>query len=190
MEIPAIIEMLRNNDPSAAPILVSVLGPQLYPYAAMIAPDLSQADQEDAVEDAIAAVAARIDDFDEERGTLQAWARGFVRNTVRARRSRQPGGLPPQPLAEHHHESVPNATANMDRDARLSEVVLTRLTDAEYLLLRLRLSEQLPHAAIAERFGVSEEAVKKRYQRLIAKLADAVRGDPLLDPSSVSGRSA
>ena len=190
MDLSSIVDMLRDDDPSAAALLVSVLGPQLYPYAAEVAPDLSQADREQAVEAAVAEVARRIDDYDERRATLQTWARGFVRNKVRAQRARLPGGAPAAPLADDTAGAVPPAqeTGDAARDAHLSEIVLTHLTDAEYVLLRLRLSERLSHALIAEHVGVREETVKKRYQRIIAKLAAATRGDPQLDPAAVPTR--
>ncbi len=48
--------------------------------------------------------------------------------------------------------------------------LLTVLSRLEYEILQLRVIEQLKYKEIAQIIGVSEEAAKKRYQRIIKKL--------------------
>jgi RNA polymerase sigma factor (sigma-70 family) len=182
VDIPEIVQMLRDGDPSASALLVAVLGPQLYSYAAALAPDLPQVDRELAVESAVTTLATRIDNYDESQASLATWARGFVRFALlRARRTRGPGQVE---LSDNVAFATGLTGEGNERDIRLSELLMSGLTDAEYLLLTLRIVEQLSHVHIASQLNVTEDAVKKRYQRLLEKIRSMTAGDPLLDPTS------
>lgn len=55
-------------------------------------------------------------------------------------------------------------------------LLLKTLSDKEYELLELRVLDKLKFSQIAYIMGISEEAAKKRYQRLIEKLQKSIGG--------------
>jgi RNA polymerase sigma-70 factor (ECF subfamily) len=183
MDIGRLIEQLKAGDDTAGPILVSILAPRLLGYAEMIANDLPLADREQAVEQAIETAIRRIDRYDPNRGTFPGWVRAFVRHAVGDWRRRHPTGAPGQ-LDERTDAAAPEDNTEEEPDdpasAALTALVFTA-PEADQLILRLRYEENLLHAQIAERLGVSETACRKRLERALARLRNRAAEDPDLN---------
>ena len=184
MDLEALIEQLRRGDPSAGPILVSIVAPRLLGYAAHLARDLGEAAHEEIVEAAIEKSISKIDQFDAERGTFTGWVRTFVRNEVATWRRHHPGAT--VPLNEEALEVAGEPEPDEDevevevasqRDTAITALVLG-LTEPAQLLLRLRFAEGLDHIAIAEALGVRPDAARKRLQRILQTLRQQAADDP------------
>ena len=184
MDIAQLIEQLKNGDDTAGPVLVSVLGPRLLGYANLIASDLRLVDREQAVEHAIETAIRRIDRYDPSKGTFPGWVRAFVRHAVADVRRRQPGGAPRQLDEEMADLAVPEDNGD-EEHGRPASAALTALVftapEADQLILRLRYEENLPHAQIANRLGVSEPACRKRLERALERLRSRAKQDPDLN---------
>lgn len=187
MDIEGLIEQLRRGEPSAGPILVSLVAPRLLGYAAQIAPKLSEADHEMIVEEAIERAITKIDRYDPARGTFPAWARSFVRFSVLRWHREHPDG-PPGELADDFSDAASKAdrpcddaadeSADLGRiSSALAALVLSE-PEASQLLLRLRFAEQLPHEEIAKQLGVNPAACRKRLERVLRKLHENAMNDP------------
>jgi len=184
VDIAQLIEQLKTGDDTAGPVLVSVLGPRLQGYADLIAGDLPLVDREQAVEHAIETAIRRIDRYDPSKGTFPGWVRAFVRHAVADVRRRQRGGAPLQLDEEMADLTVPEDDGEEEHgsptSAALTALVFTA-PEADQLILRLRYEENLPHAQIAERLGVSEPACRKRLERALERLRSRATQDPDLN---------
>jgi RNA polymerase sigma factor (sigma-70 family) len=180
MDIGRLIEQLKAGDDTAGPVLVSILAPRLLGYAEVIANDLPLADREQAVEQAIETAIRRIDRYDPNRGTFPGWVRAFVRHAVGDWRRHHPTGAPTQ-LDERTNAAVPEDNAEEEHDnpasAALAALIFTA-PEADQLILRLRYEENLRHAQIAERLGVSDPACRKRLERALERLRSRAVEDP------------
>ena len=186
MDIDSLIDQLRKGEPSAGPLLVSLIAPRLMGYVAQVAPRLSPADHEQIVEEAIEQAVIKIDRYDPARGTFPAWIRAFVRNAALKWYRAHPDG-PALELTDDVFEAVPGSTDDYADDERLldasrtsgalSALVLAE-SEASQLLLRLRFAEQLPHDEIAKQLGVTPAACRKRLERILQKLRDNAMNDP------------
>ncbi|MDA8186455.1 MAG: sigma-70 family RNA polymerase sigma factor [Actinomycetota bacterium] len=183
MDIVQLIEQLKAGDDTAGPILVSILAPRLLGYAEMIANDLPLADREQAVERAIEMAVRRIDRYDANKGTFPGWVRAFVRHAIGDWRRHHPGGAPTQ-VDKRTNAAIPADDTEEEHDnpasAALTALVFTA-PEADQLIVRLRYEENLPHAQIAERLGVSEPACRKRLERALERLRSRAVGDPDLN---------
>jgi RNA polymerase sigma-70 factor (ECF subfamily) len=183
MDIGRLIEQLKTGDDTAGPVLVSILAPRLLGYAEMIANDLPLADREQAVEEAIETAVRRIDQYDPNKGTFPGWVRAFVRHAVGDWRRHHPTGAPTQ-LEERTAAAVLEDDTEEEHDnpalAALTALVFTA-PEADQLILRLRYEENLLHAQIAERLGVSEPACRKRLERALERLRNRAAEDPDLN---------
>ncbi|MHB1929679.1 MAG: RNA polymerase sigma factor [Acidimicrobiales bacterium] len=183
MDIGRLIEQLKAGDDTAGPVLVSILAPRLLGYAEMIANDLPLADREQAVEQAIETAIRRIDRYDPSKGTFPGWVRAFVRHAIGDWRRHHPGGAPLE-VDERTDAAVPTDDTEEEHDnpasAALTALVFTA-PEADQLILRLRYEENLRHAQIAERLGVSEPACRKRLERALERLRSRAAEDPDLN---------
>jgi RNA polymerase sigma factor (sigma-70 family) len=187
VDVNQLVAQLRAGDDSAGAILVSVVLPRLLGYAAVSAPDMSIVDQELVVERAIEKAIEQLDRYDSTRGTFVGWVRGFVRYGIADWHREQPGyrkDLPedlPDPTSDTDGAATPGSGGEDDtadaRSAALASLVLT-LSEGDQLLVQLRFTEQLPHAVIADRLGVSESACRKRLERVLKRLRDRATNDP------------
>jgi RNA polymerase sigma factor (sigma-70 family) len=179
MDIGRLIEQLKTGDDTAGPVLVSILAPRLLGYAEMIANDLPLADREQAVEEAIETAVRRIDRYDPNKGTFPGWVRAFVRHAVGDWRRHHPTGAPTQ-LEERTAAAVLEDDTEEEHDnpasAALTALVFTA-PEADQLILCLRYEENLLHAQIAERLGVSEPACRKRLERALERLRNRAAED-------------
>lgn len=80
MDDDELIQAARDNQPWAAPFLVSLYGPRLAGYCHSIAGDLGDTDRCLVIATAIERAVRRIDAYDPARGSLLAWLRPFVRH--------------------------------------------------------------------------------------------------------------
>jgi RNA polymerase sigma factor (sigma-70 family) len=178
-----LIRLLRLGDPAGASLLVSKYGASMDAYARDLAPDLGDYDREIAVDRAAQKVVRRIDDFDEQRGSLGGWLRSFLRfELLESRRDRDREiAMEHARLAELTTAGPPTPGMPTSQSVALAALVLQLLTEAEQELLVLHLHERLTLSAIAKRLGpppVTAEALRKRYERIKAKLYNAARHDP------------
>lgn len=186
MDIDALIEQLRQGDPSAGPILVSIVAPRLLGYAAHLARDLGEAEHEEIVEAAIEKSILKIDQFDADRGTFTGWVRTFVRNEVATWRRNHLGSTVPvneealevagEPEPDEGEDDGKDEAASQ-RDTAITSLVLN-LPEPAQLLLRLRFAEGLDHIAIAEALDVRPDAARKRLQRILQTLRQLAADDP------------
>ena len=70
-----------------------------------------------------------------------------------------------------------------DRDSSSAALALLVLTapEPDQLMIRLRFEEDLPHAEIAKRLGVSESASRKRLERALQRLRIRAAQEPDLN---------
>jgi RNA polymerase sigma factor (sigma-70 family) len=198
MQESELIRLLRMGDPAGASLLVSKYGASMDAYARNLAPDLSDYDRETAVDRAAQKVVRRIDEFDAKRGSLGGWLRYFVRfELLESRRDRH------REIATEHARldelatlGPSSPTGPTPQSVALAALVLQLLTEAEQQLLVLHLNEKLTFSAIAERLGpppITADALRKRYERIKAKLYNAARHDPdlrhLTDAATDTGSS-
>ncbi len=186
MDWPGLIANIKDGDPAAGPRLIDALAAQLDLYCRSIAPDLSQIEQEDAVEKALCKVIAKIDRYDADKATLPTWARGFVRNEVREVRRRDVREIPTgEPYVfvdldftqarDDRETEIPN-----DRGLALVAVLLC-LDPGDADLLYAHVVEALPFQTIADRLGApSAAALRKRYQRAREKVLALASADDVL----------
>lgn len=183
MDIGRLIEQLKAGDDTAGPVLVSILAPRLLGYAEMMAKDLPLVDRERAVEQAIETAIRRIDRYDPNKGTFPGWVRTFVRHAVGDWRRHHPTGAPAQ-LDERTDAGGPEDDTEEEHDnpasAALTALVFTA-PEADQLIVRLRYEENLRHAQIAERLGVSMPACRKRLERTLERLRSRAAEDPDLN---------
>ncbi|MEM8709600.1 MAG: sigma-70 family RNA polymerase sigma factor [Planctomycetota bacterium] len=101
----------------------------------------------------------------------RGWLRSVTRNTLRYQRFRSAqlplhaelpddGAAPASPTAERPDEAASSA----ELTGKLGEL-LGRLPDTYRDVVRLRVLEELPPAAVAERLGITPEAVRTRHHR-------------------------
>lgn len=182
MDLDALIEQLRRGDPSAGPILVSMVAPRLLGYAAHLARDLGEPDHEEIVEVAIEKSILKIDQFDPERGTFTGWVRTFVRNEVATWRRNHPGSTVPvnEEALEVPGESEPDSGEDKAASQRVTATtaLVLGLPEPAQLFLRLRFAEGLDHIAIAEQLDVRPDAARKRLQRILQTLRERAADDP------------
>ena len=180
MDLDALIEQIRRGDPSAGPILVSIVAPRLLGYTAHLARELSEPDHEAIVEAAIEKAILKIDQFNPERGTFTGWVRTFARNEVATWRRSHPG--PNVPVNEETLELADDQAPTDDEAASPRDIAITALVldlpEPAQLLLRLRFAEGLDHIAIAELLDVRPDAARKRLQRILQTLRERAADDP------------
>jgi RNA polymerase sigma-70 factor (ECF subfamily) len=158
------------------------MAPMLAGYVNAIARDLSQADREKAVEEAIEKAVDKIDRYEEMRGSFPAWVRAFVRHAVGDLRRRQLSGSFDVTL-----DNLPDLSALSESSSSATSGELGALSRAfadisptDQLILGLRYGEQLTHAEIANLLGVNEAASRKRAGRALRRLREAAANESVL----------
>lgn len=82
-------------------------------------------------------------------------------------------------------ERVIQVASDFEIDAQLSDIIIgpqvdeyiRKLSDKDSLLIQLVYGEKAKTAEIAQRFGITEEAVRKRLSRARKKLVDLMKAD-------------
>jgi len=159
-------------------------GPALLTWARLrVRPELrAMLDPEDLIQEVGCRAFASLHTFDRERGSFRQWLFGFA-NHVLLEALRELGRQPRRIDAGPDRSGLSDAVAvitTITRKVAKDEIVrlfLTRMDDLEAadreLLLHHGL-EELPHAQVAVLLGAGEDAVRKRWQRLVERL----RQDP------------
>lgn len=135
---------------------------------------LNRAAAEDVTAEIFFAALAAFDRYDEERGSAAAWLGTIARNKVRnyfkkahvrheilGEKVPEEAAMPEFFAEEAKHFRYPE---NRELFRRLQN-----LTEAERDFLELRYGMELTNGEIAAFVGISAEAVRKRYSRLIEK---------------------
>lgn len=161
-------------------------GPALMAWARLrVRPELRRLlDPEDLVQEVGCRAFRGLDAFDPAKASFRQWLFGIA-NLVLLEALRDLGRAP-RPFAGDDASgagpsgvvaaitSVSRSVAR-DESLRLFQQRLEALAPGDRELLLHRGIEQLPHAQVAELLGISEDALRKRWQRLCEQL----RGDPL-----------
>jgi RNA polymerase sigma factor (sigma-70 family) len=175
-----LVEAVAHGEPWAAGALVSLFGPVLVRFAGVIGSDLSQADQELAVEQGIDHAIERIDEYKAKAGSLGVWLRPFVRHAVGdLRRTR---GMH-EPLNGDWPDQTTDADAPSISDAERSAVhrALLRLSPTDQLIISLRDFERLTYAQCADLLRAAEGTCRVRHHRALQRLREQMANEPALE---------
>jgi RNA polymerase sigma-70 factor (ECF subfamily) len=162
-------------------------GPALMAWARLrVRPELRRLlDPEDLVQEVGCRAWRSLDAFDPARASFRQWLFGIA-NLVLLEALRELGRASWRAVGSDETGApglsgvlavITSVTGRVARDeaVRLFHARLEALPAADRALLLHRGIEQLPHAQVAELFGISEDALRKRWQRLCEQLRD----DPL-----------
>ncbi|WP_299056366.1 sigma-70 family RNA polymerase sigma factor [uncultured Nocardioides sp.] len=173
-ELDRLINAVRQGDPTAGALVVSIYGRRLMHYVRSITPTLSEVDCELLAERTIEAALANIDRYDEEISSFDTWVRGFVRLKLLEHYRGRLGMIEINDPDELHWSRVSQLTSGPsdDSDKLLSAVsaALRRLPATDQLIISLRDINGLPYQAIAEELNVSVVACRQRHKRAIETL--------------------
>lgn len=159
------------------------VAPALFAWAAVRLRRLRQPgiDAEDLVQEVCCRAFDRIRTFDPAQGPFRAWIFGIANNVLReelariagsGRVVRQEGGSERSLVADLPDEAT-SVSRRVARDEALNLLIerLCGLDEDERRLLIYRGIEGLSHADVAQITGLSLEAVQKRWQRLLDRIA-------------------
>lgn len=140
------------------------------------------ADAEEAVGDAFAQIWRNARDFNESRGSLQAWVTTVVRSRaldrLRARRRTERVVLGASEIAPDLHQTTEDSAPTPDVATESAEqgkqvaAAIAALTPAQQEALRLAYFEGLSQSEIAERLREPLGTVKTRMRTALIKLRD------------------
>lgn len=184
-----LIQAAKAGQLHAGAFLVSLYGPRLLGYCRTITPDLGDVDRELICEQAIEKACRKMDEYDETKGSLAAWLRGFVRYGVLSWRRSWARCDP-----EHSSELGPQAwqprpqpeLSPSDPRLALLAAAVRALPQDHQLLIALRFWENLPTSEIAARLHISDAAVRQRLSRLARHLRAQVEGHDDADIGGVA----
>lgn len=182
MDLEELLKAARAGESWAGLALVTQLMPMLVKYVEGFASDLSQSEQEMAVETAILRSVKSIDRYDPERASFPTWVRGTVRFAVLDIR-RKKDGITEVPLTAVHLPTWLEAPPNLAPDGELSEGVtwsLLELSVTDQVIIALRDFEELSYSECAARIGggVTAAACRVRHHRALGRLRDVLASDP------------
>jgi RNA polymerase sigma-70 factor (ECF subfamily) len=173
---------VRNGDAAALSEFFEFSFDRVYSLAARLLGDRAAA--EDATQEVFLRVHRAANRLDPDRSPLP-WLTAITYNVCRdALRSRQRETARSVPIdgeAEGGRGLLsgapdPEATALTRERDRLVQEAITRLPEELREVVVLRDYHGMRHDEIAELVGASHAAVRKRYSRALAKLADDLRG--------------
>lgn len=185
MDEAELIAMIKAGEKAAASALVSMLAADLDEYSRQVGGDLGDLEREVAVENAMKRVVRRIDRYDPTKASLHTWARSFVRNELKELRrstreiATEDGDIDrPVPDTDSEEEKPLSAATTA-----MAALVLS-LSEADQTLLRLRVFEKLDFEEIAQCLDPPPraDALRKRWERVKAKIAKLAREDSDLRP--------
>lgn len=172
-----LLELLRARDSRGADVLLLHYGP-LMRY--VISPILADPrDREECLSEVVLRVWERVDQFDPQRGSWNAWLTALTRNTAlnRVRHNRRfPAGAE---VDEHTPSPAPTPEEALLRQERAEEVrrAVSALSKGEQALFYRKYYYLQSTAQIAAELGLSPRAVEGRLYRLRAHLRKALGGD-------------
>jgi RNA polymerase sigma-70 factor (ECF subfamily) len=149
-----------------------------------------RADAEDLVARTFTRMVERLDSYDPERGTPEAWVLTMARSIVidHQRRHAKVVALTPATLEARESGDAscyqPLESVARDQARELLRSAVLACSAGERELLTLRFGDGLRHREIAAILGISEPAVRKRLSRVLSKLRellDQSHGDSEVD---------
>lgn len=167
-----LLQALRRGDSAAGRALLCNYRDRLLRYATALSSDPKES--EDAVQDAFAALLAER----EAPAHLRAWLYRCTRNACFRRRaqSRRAESSSPSALDARVLSAAlgPSTEADRAEQERLLHAAVGALTAVQQELLRLRYSEDLSRAEIAQVLELPEPLVKSRLYDAISRLRSAL----------------
>ncbi|MBX9627019.1 MAG: sigma-70 family RNA polymerase sigma factor [Gemmataceae bacterium] len=116
------------------------------------------------------------DRFDPTQGEVVRWLVGFVRNAAREHARKHPCGPPvAAPGLDDLAADLDRSVADVIADREQVERLLAALAPDDRDLVRRRYMDGETCAALADRFGTNENAVRQRCFRLIGRLREVGR---------------
>lgn len=170
-----LIQAAKAGHEYAGAFLISVYGERLLGYCRTIAPDLGDVDRELICEQAAEKACRKIDEYDETKGTLPGWLRGFVRFGVLNWRRDWAARFHVTGRTDENWQprQEPELNRSDPRIAALAAAVRA-MPQQHQLLIALKYRENLPTHEIAARLRISEAAVRQRLSRLTRQLRTQV----------------
>ena len=159
-----VFDMLRDGNPAAFTAILARYGNRLLHFTMRYGFDAAGA--EDILQDALVRAFQQQDSL-RHAASLQAWLFSIVRhrclNELRAAR-RRPAMTPITPDLP-----VRGATETTDT-LRALRATVAQLDEADRELLHLRFYQELAYADIAAIYGLTPDAIRQRYHRLLKDL--------------------
>jgi RNA polymerase sigma-70 factor (ECF subfamily) len=171
-----IVAIAEKADRSAFIALFEFYAPRIKAQAMRYGLDAAAA--EDIAQDAMLSVWRRAGQFDAERGTASAWVFTIATN-ARIDKLRRDRILASS--VELDTDSLllsVDATDGLGADSARLEGYMRKLPDEQRRILHLSFFADLPHSEIAQKLGVPLGTVKSRIRLAIAKLRQALGGEP------------
>ncbi len=173
-DLSQLISAVRQGETSAGALVVSMYGRRLMHYIRLVAPNLSEVDQEMLAERTIEAALANIDRYDETRSSFDSWVRGYVRLKLLEHYRTSPVGVSVDQYDGQDWAQVAQLSSDeTGENATLLRAVaqaLQSLPATDQLIISLRDINGLAYQAIADQLNVSVDACRQRHRRAIAAL--------------------
>ena len=171
------IELLLAHDERGMEALLLHCGPLMRYVIAPILPDAQ--DQADCMSEITVRIWEKIDQFDANRGSLNAWLTAISRNTALnyARKNARHGGLEEIPPDTPSPEPTPEELViQKERQAELRGA-LGKLSPKDRMLFYRKYYYLQPTAQIAAELGMTERAVEGKLYRLKKRLRKMLGGE-------------
>lgn len=170
-----IIEGLKKKDKNATDELLKYYSP-LMKY--IISPILAnEQDQEECISEIIIKVWQKIDTFDNERGTFNAWLTAITRNTAINYAKKVKYHVSDIPESMPSSEPTPEQIVIQKETALELKKAINTLSEQEKILFYRKYYYLQPTKQIASELGLSERAVEGRLYRLKIRLRKLLGGD-------------
>lgn len=172
-----ILDLLRTRDPHGVEELLRHSGPLMRYIISPILPD--PRDREECLSEVVLRVWERVDQFDPERGSWNAWLTALTRNTALNHARREERHSAGEELSEHTPSPAPTPEEELLRQERTEELrrAVATLPQGEQALFYRKYYYLQSTAQIAAELGLSPRAVEGRLYRLRAHLRRALGGD-------------
>ena len=177
MKQQEMIELLLAHDERGMEALLLHCGPLMRYVIAPILPDAQ--DQADCMSEITVRIWEKIDQFDANRGSLNAWLTAISRNTALnyARKNARHGGLEEIPPDTPSPEPTPEELViQKERQAELRGA-LGKLSPKDRMLFYRKYYYLQPTAQIAAELGMTERAVEGKLYRLKKRLRKMLGGE-------------
>lgn len=177
MQEQEIIELISRRDQEGTKALMQHYGP-LMRY--IIKPILaSPEDQEECISEVSMRVWDKIDLFDAQRGSFNAWLTAVTRNTALNRKRKNESCEREQELFEDIISAEPTPEEALLRKEYKTAMyrAIGQLSDKEKILFYRKYYYMQPTAQIASELGMTERAVEGKLYRLKKRLRGLLGGE-------------
>lgn len=170
-----VLELLRTKDERGMDALLTHYGPLMRYIIAPILPNAE--DREECLSEAAMRVWDKIDQFDEDRGSFNAWVTAIARNTALNRLRR--AAIEDSDIPESTPAPEPTPEEQLLRKERQAAVehVLKQLSQSERSLFYRKYYYLQSTAQIASELGMTERAVEGKLYRLKKRLRKMLGGE-------------